>query len=151
MTIQLTTEGSIRIRSMESKDSGTIIDLYRILSGAGMTITLIDLFTEDIKESLALSFVAEFNYQMVGFILARRAYIGAPVVEVCLIQGLIIHPLHQGQDIETRLVEALTERAKSMGIKIIRAILSASDPRMENFFSHLNFHHAQVAVYDKTL
>jgi len=136
---------------MESKDSGAIIDLYRILSGAGMTINLIDLFTEDIKESLALSFVAEFNYKIVGFILARRAYIGAPVVEVCLIQGLIIHPLHQGQEIETHLVESLTERAKSIGIKFIRAILNANDPRMENFFARLNFVHAQVAVYDKTL
>jgi len=136
---------------MESKDSGAIIDLYRILSGAGMTINLIDLFTEDIKESLALSFVAEFNYKIVGFILARRAYIGTPVVEACLIQGLIIHPLHQGQEIETHLVESLTERAKSIGIKFIRAILSANDPRMENFFARFNFIHAQVAVYDKTL
>ena len=48
MKTQLTTEGTVRIRSMESKDSGAIIDLYRVLSGAGMTITLIDLVTEDI-------------------------------------------------------------------------------------------------------
>ena len=151
MKTQLTTEGTVRIRSMESKDSGAIIDLYRVLSGAGMTITLIDLVTEDIKESLTLSFVAEFNYQVVGFILARRAYIGTPVVEVSLIQGLSIHPLHQRKDIEASLVEALTERSKSIGIKTIRAILSATDPRMDSFFSRLNFQRAQVAVYDKTL
>jgi N-acetylglutamate synthase-like GNAT family acetyltransferase len=136
---------------MEPKDSGAIIDLYRILSGAGMTVNLIELFTEDIKVSLDLSFVAEFNYKIVGFILARRAYIGAPVVEVCLIQGLLIHPLYQGQEIETHLVESLTDRAKSMGIKFIRAILNANDPRMEKFFAHMNFVRAQVAVYDKTL
>jgi len=110
MTTQLTTRGEVKIRSMESKDSGPVLELYRIVSGAGMSITLIDLVTEDIKESLALSFVAEVNYQVVGFILARRAYIGAPVVEVSLIQALIINPLHRGQDIEDQLVEALTER-----------------------------------------
>jgi N-acetylglutamate synthase-like GNAT family acetyltransferase len=151
VTTQLTTEGSIIIRSMESKDSGAIIDLYQILSGAGMTIILIDPFTEDVKESLDLSFVAEFNCKIIGFVIARRAYIGAPVVEVCLIQGLIIHPLYHGREIETQLVESLTQRAKSMGIKSMRAILSANDPRMEKFFTRLNFVHAQVAVYDKQL
>jgi predicted N-acetyltransferase YhbS len=136
---------------MESKDSGPMLELYRVLSGTGMTITLIDLVTEDIKESLALSFVAEVNYQVVGFILARRAYIGAPVVEVSLIQSLIINPLHRGQDIEDQLVEALTERSKSMGIKTIRVILSTNNPQMEKFFSHSNFNRAQVIVCDKIL
>jgi predicted N-acetyltransferase YhbS len=151
MTTQLTTRGEVKIRSMESKDSGPVLELYRIVSGAGMSITLIDLVTEDIKESLALSFVAEVNYQVVGFILARRAYIGAPVVEVSLIQALIINPLHRGQDIEDQLVEALTERSKSMGIKTIRVILSTNDPQMEKFFSSSNFHRAQVIVCDKAL
>ena len=151
MTTQLTTRGEVKIRSMESKDSGPVLELYRIVSGAGMSITLIDLVTEDIKESLALSFVAEVNYQVVGFILARRAYIGAPVVEVSLIQALIINHLHRGQDIEDQLVEALTERSKSMGIKTIRVILSTNNPQMEKFFSHSNFNRAQVIVCDKIL
>jgi predicted N-acetyltransferase YhbS len=151
VTIQLTTQGEVKIRSMESKDSGPMLELYHVLSGTGMTITLIDLVTEDIKESLALSFVAEVNYQIVGFILARRAYIGAPVVEVSLIQALIINPLHREQDIEARLVEALTERSKSKGIKTIRVILSINDPQTEKFFSRSNFHRAQVIVCDKIL
>ena len=124
---------------------------FSTLSGTGMTITLIDLVTEDIKESLALSFVAEVNYQMVGFILARRAYIGAPVVEVSLVQALIMHPLHLGQNIEAELIEALTEQSKSMGIKTIRVILNINDPQMEKFFSRSNFHRAQVIVCDKML
>jgi predicted N-acetyltransferase YhbS len=151
VTTQLITQGEVKIRSMEAKDSGSMLELYYVLSGTGMTITLIDLVTEDIKESLALSFVAEVNDQVVGFILARRAYIGTPVVDVSLIQALIINPLHREQDIETRFVEALTERSKSMGIKTIRVILSINDPQMEKFFSRSNFHRAQVMVYDKTL
>jgi predicted N-acetyltransferase YhbS len=116
-----------------------------------MTIALINLISEDIKESLALSFIAEVNSQVVGFVLARHAYIGAPAVEVCLIQGLSVHPLRQGQDIEARLVNELTDRAKSLGMKNIRVILSVSDPRMEAFFSRLNFHRAPVIVCDKEL
>ena len=151
MATQLTAQSEMKIRSMESKDSGAIFDIDRILSGGGIAIALINFVTEDIKESLELSFVAEVNNQVVGFILARHAYIGRPVVEVCLIQGLSIHPLHQGQDIEARLVDALTERSKPTGIKNVRVILSVSDPRMEEFFSRLNFHRAPVIVCDKTL
>jgi len=151
VTTQLTAKGEIKIRPMESKDSGAIFDIDRILSGGSMAIALINLVTEDIKESLDLSFVADVNAQLVGFILARHAYIGRPVVEVCLIQALSVHPLYQGQDIEALLVNALTERVKSLGMKNIRVILSTSDPRMEAFFSRLNFHRAPVIVCDKIL
>jgi predicted N-acetyltransferase YhbS len=136
---------------MEAKDSGAIFDMDRILAGGSMTIALINLISEDIEESLGLSFIAEVNSQVVGFVLARHVYIGAPAVEVCLIQGLSVHPLRQGQDIEARLVNELTDRAKSLGMKNIRVILSVSDPRMEAFFSRLNFHRAPVIVCDKEL
>jgi predicted N-acetyltransferase YhbS len=151
MTVQMTTQGEVKIRPMESKDSGAIFDIDKILSGEGMTITLVDLVTEDIQESLGLSLVAEVNNQVVGFILARHASIGAPVVEICLIQGLSIHPLHRGQDIEASLVNELADRSKSKGIKTMRVILSVRDPRMEAFFSRLNFHRAPVIVCDKEL
>ena len=151
MTTQLTALGEVKIRPMQAKDSGAIFDMDRILAGGSMTIALINLVTEDIKESLDLSFIAEVNSQIVGFVLARHAYIGAPAVEVCLIQGLSVHPLRQGQDIEARLVNELTDRAKSLGMKNIRVILSVSDPRMEEFFTRLNFHRAQVIVCDKEL
>jgi predicted N-acetyltransferase YhbS len=151
MTTQLIAQGEVKIRPMEAKDSGAIFDMDRILTGGSMTIALINLISEDIKESLALSFIAEVNSQVVGFVLARHAYIGAPAVEVCLIQGLSVHPLRQGQDIEARLVNELTDRAKSLGMKNIRVILSVSDPRMEAFFSRLNFHRAPVIVCDKEL
>lgn len=151
MTIQLTAQGEVKIRPMQPKDSGAIFDMDRILAGGSMTIALINLVTEDIKESLDLSFIAEVNSQVVGFVLARHAYIGAPAVEVCLIQALSAHALYQGQDIEARLVNALTERVKSLGMKNIRVILNVSDPRMEAFFTRLNFHRAQVIVCDKIL
>jgi predicted N-acetyltransferase YhbS len=151
MTTQLIAQGEVKIRPMEAKDSGAIFDMDRILAGGSMTIALINLISEDIEESLGLSFIAEVNSQVVGFVLARHAYIGAPAVEVCLIQGLSVHPLRQGQDIEARLVNELTDRAKSLGMKNIRVILSVSDPRMEAFFSRLNFHRAPVIVCDKEL
>jgi predicted N-acetyltransferase YhbS len=151
MTTQLIAQGEVKIRPMEAKDSGAIFDMDRILAGGSMTIALINLISKDIEESLGLSFIAEVNSQVVGFVLARHAYIGAPAVEVCLIQGLSVHPLRQGQDIEARLVNELTDRAKSLGMKNIRVILSVSDPRMEAFFSRLNFHRAPVIVCDKEL
>jgi len=151
MTTQLIAQGEVKIRPMEAKDSGAIFDMDRILAGGSMTIALINLISKDIEESLGLSFIAEVNSQVVGFVLARHVYIGAPAVEVCLIQGLSVHPLRQGQDIEARLVNELTDRAKSLGMKNIRVILSVSDPRMEAFFSRLNFHRAPVIVCDKEL
>jgi predicted N-acetyltransferase YhbS len=151
VTTQLTAKGEIKIRPMESKDSGAIFDIDRILSGGSMAIALINLVTEDIKESLDLSFVAEVNDQVVGFVLARHAYGGRPAVEICLIQALSIHPQHQVEDIATRLVNALTVRARSLGMKNIRVVLSVSDQRMEEFFSRLTLNRTPVIICDKVL
>jgi hypothetical protein len=68
MTTQLTAQGEVKIRPMQSKDSGAIFDMDRILAGGSMTIALINLVTEDIKESLDLSFLNS-KLSMVFFLL----------------------------------------------------------------------------------
>jgi N-acetylglutamate synthase-like GNAT family acetyltransferase len=70
-------------------------------------------------------------------VVIRSTTIGENVVNAA---SSLSSTLYQEQDIEARLVEALTERLKSMGIKTIWVILSTNDSLMEAFFSRLNVH-----------
>ena len=79
MTGEQTTE-DITIRPMEPEDIDTILEIDRKISGQQRAITYADLITGDLGGELDLSFVAEVSGKVGGFILARHAYIGEPVV-----------------------------------------------------------------------
>ncbi|MBN1189358.1 MAG: GNAT family N-acetyltransferase [Dehalococcoidales bacterium] len=151
MAVEQVNRGRTKVRSMASGDVGAIIEINRSLLGEGRALTMSDLVTEDISGALDLSLVSEFENQVVGFILVRHTYIGEPVVEAALVQGLAVHPLYQQQGIGTQLVNALTERCKGRNIKTIRVILNVRDSRLEGFFSHMNFRRAQLVVCDMLL
>jgi predicted N-acetyltransferase YhbS len=139
------------IRPMKPEDIGAIIAIDQILTGNERATTLSDLVTEDLMAAIELSSIAEVNDQVVGFVLARHAYIGEPVVEAGLIQGLGVHPLYQRRGIATRLINALTESSRAKGIKTLRVMLGEQDSSMKDFFARVNFRLAQLRVYDKTL
>ena len=139
------------IRPMKPEDIGAIIAIDQILTGNERATTLSDLVTEDLMAAIELSSIAEVNDQVVGFVLARHAYIGELVVEAGLIQGLGVHPLYQRRGIATRLINALTESSRAKGIKTLRVMLGEQDSSMKDFFARVNFHLAQLRVYDKTL
>lgn len=139
------------IRPMEAKDVAAVFEIYRSLVGEERTIIDADLMAADMGGALGLSFIAEAGHQVVGFIIARRTYVGEPAVEAGLIQGLGVHPLHQRQGVARRLVNALVTSARSNGIKTLRVMLSERDSQMEGFFARMNFHRAKLVIYDMTL
>ena len=151
MTTYQTKQGNVTVRPMEFKDINAIFDIDRSLIGEERAGTLLNLVPEDLTGTLNLSLIAEIENRLVGFILARHTYIGEPIIEAGLIQGLGIHPLYQKQGIGAQLVDALTKHCQSNSISTIRVILSEKDSRLESFFSHMGFSRAKLIVCDKKL
>jgi predicted N-acetyltransferase YhbS len=141
----------VKIRPMEPRDIGAIFEIDRILTGDERAISLSYLITEDLGGELDLSFTADINDQLAGFIIARHAYIGEPVMDAVLIHGLGVHPIYQRIGIGTKLMNALMKQARLKGIKTLRVMLSERDTRIKNFFSKMEFKPAQFVVYDKVL
>ena len=81
-------EGNLRIRPMEPEDIEPVLAIDRKITGVRRAITYTDLITGDLGGVLSLSVVAEVRGQVAGFILARHACIGEPMVEIGLIQVL---------------------------------------------------------------
>ncbi len=136
---------------MEPEDITAVLEIDRKISGVRRAVTYSDLITGELGGELDLSFVAAVGGQVTGFILARHAYIGEPVVEVGLIQILGIDPDYWRQGIATRLVNALLEHCQSRGLKTVRIMVNERDSQLQGFFAHMGFRRGQLIDYTKTL
>ena len=147
MTPRKVTGSEARIRPMEPEDISSVLEIDRKISGTQRAVTYTDLITGDLGGVLDLSFVAEVGGQVVGFILARHAYIGEPVVEVGLVHILGVAPTYWRQGIATKLVNALRERCRSKGIKTLRIMVNERDSQLKGFFEHMGFRRGQLIDY----
>ena len=135
---------------MEPEDIDQVLAIDRKISGVRRAITYTDLITGDLGGVLDLSVVAEVNGQVAGFILARHAYVGEPVVESGLIQILGVDPDYWRQGIATKLVNALLELCQSKGLKTVRIMVNERDSQLQDFFKHMGFRRGQLIDYSKT-
>ena len=144
-------ESKIRIRPMEPEDIDSVLAIDRKISGVRRAVTYTDLITGDLGGVLDLSFVAEVDGQVAGFILARRAYVGEPVTEVGLIQILGVDPDYWRQGIASKLVNALLDTCQSKRLNAVRIMVNQRDSQLQRFFAHMGFHRGQLIDYTKTL
>lgn len=144
-------ESKIRIRPMEPEDIDNVLAIDRKISGVRRAVTYTDLITGDLGGVLDLSFVAEVDGQVAGFILARLAYVGEPVMEVGLIQILGVDPDYWRQGIATKLVNVLLERCQSKGLKTVRIMVNERDSQLQGLFQRLGFRRGQLIDYTRTL
>lgn len=151
MTAIERSESKIRIRPMEPEDIDSVLAIDRKISGVRRAVTYTDLITGDLGGVLDLSFVAEVDGQVAGFILARLAYVGEPVMEVGLIQILGVDPDYWRQGIATKLVNVLLERCQSKGLKTVRIMVNERDSQLQGLFQRMGFRRGQLIDYTRTL
>lgn len=144
-------ESKVRIRPMEPVDIDAVLAIDKKISGVRRAVSFTDLITGDLGGVLDLSFVAEADGHIAGFILARRAYVGEPVAEAGLIQILGVDPDYQRQGIATKMVESLLETSQAKKLKAIQIMVNESDSQLQAFFAHMGFKRGQLIDYTKTL
>jgi len=151
MTPRERRETKVRIRPMEPEDIDSVLAIDRKITGVRRAVTYTDLITGDLGGVLDLSFVAEVNGQVAGFILARRVYVGEPVTEVGLIQILGVDPDYWRQGIATRLANALLETCRAKKLGAVRIMVNERDSQLRGLFEHLGFRRGKLIDYTKTL
>lgn len=144
-------ERKIRIRSMEPEDIDGVLAIDRKITGMRRATTYTDLLIGDLGKIPDLSFVAEVNGEVQGFLLARRAYFGEPFTEVGLIQILGVDPDHWRQGIASKLINALVETSQAKKLSAVRIMVDEKDDQLKALFSHMGFKRGQLIDYTKTL
>jgi len=144
-------ESTIRVRPMEPEDIDSVLAIDRKITGVRRAATYTDLIIGDLGKIPDLSFVAEVDGEVQGFLLARRAYFGEPFTEVGLIQILGVDPDHWRQGIATQMVNALVETCQSKKLNAVRIMVDEKDDQLQNLFQRLNFRRGKLIDYTKTL
>ena len=142
--------GTINIRRMARSDIDTVLTLNKETSGGQNFISHKDVVAAYIGEALDLSFVAEANDRVVGFVLAQLAYLYIPITEVCIIHAIAIAPDYQRSRIGNRLISKLLSYCQVKDITTIRALVDAYNPELRRFVERLGFRQSTILNYDKT-
>lgn len=168
-------EGEIKIRPMNVGDIDAALMIDRKIRSTGKAITYADLATAkiltidrkaghrvyrptsyadlvtgDVAGMLEFSFVAEVDGHVRGFILGRVAHVGEPATEVGSIQILGVHPDFWGRGIATKLVNALTEKCHSKGIRTVRIGIDERDSQLRGLFERMGFRRGRAQLVDYT-
>ena len=136
---------------MVPADIGGIIDIDQRLTGEQRTANQAEIITSGTGGIHDLSFIAEADNKIAGFLIARAVYIGEPVIETAAIQFIGVDPVYAGHGIASKLVNALVEGSKAKGIKAIRVMVGDRDSKLEGFYKHMGFSPAKLKVYSKNV
>jgi GNAT superfamily N-acetyltransferase len=98
---------------------------------------------------LDVSFVAGMGDKVVGFIVARVAYLMIPLTEVCLIQGILVEPGYQEKGIGSKLLEKLLDFCNEEGIHTVRGLVEERNAELKRVLERLGFRLSNVINYDK--
>lgn len=108
-----------------------------------------DLAATDPDSQLAMSFVAEIDNRMIGFLLAYIHFVGIPITKICIIRAIVVDPDYQGQGIGTRLFKQLQNKCREDGIQVTRILVPQHNTQLRNYLSAMGFHQSSVLNYDK--
>ena len=99
---------------------------------------------------LDLSFVAEVEGKVIGFIMTRLAYLMIPFIEVCIMQGIVVDPDYRGRGIGGKLLDGLLDYCEAEEINTIRAIVPQGNEKLRLFVEAHGFRRSKIINYDKT-
>ena len=135
---------AIKIRRMVSSDITPTLGIW------WAEIPEKDMVSDQLREPLNLSFIAEYEGVLVGFILAKLEYSGFPLTGAGVAFLIEVHPEYQQIGIGTMLINALEKYCASKGIGTVRAIIPKKDKRMIKYFADKGFTESNVINYDKS-
>jgi ribosomal protein S18 acetylase RimI-like enzyme len=136
--------GVISIRRMQRSD----IDAVLAIGQSGLTYR--DMAASDPDGPLTMSFVAEADNKVVGFILSRAHYLGIPIAEVCVIHALAVAPEYQGRGIGSQLISRLQGRCEAEDIHTMRTLVPQHNNELRKYMESLGFQHSTIMNFDKT-
>jgi N-acetylglutamate synthase-like GNAT family acetyltransferase len=143
-------KGEVNIRPMERRDIDGVLAVERRTNPAQSVLARRELTACEPGGTLDLSFVAEANNKIVGFVLARLTYAGMPVSEVGVIQTLAVDPDYRLQGISAKLLSALSSCCQTEGVSQLRAVVSEQAAELKDFFEKMGFCRSELINYIKT-
>ena len=144
-------QSTVTIRPMTRGDIRAVLALDRKCSQERGVLSYSDMVVTDPGGPLDVSFVAETGDSMVGFIIARLAYVMIPFTKVCMLHSSLVDPEYQKRGIGVRLLGKLVDYCQDEGIDTIRALVEEKREELIRFVERQGFRRSPIVNFDKTI
>lgn len=145
-------KAEVTIRRMTRNDIHEVLFLDRIVTGQRRdVIKYEDIASANPGTDPDMSFVAEIDGKIVGFSINRSTYLMVPLIEVCVIHAILVHPDYRGLGIGGRLIEALLKHCQNEGIDTVRILIPRGNKELQALFAKHGFKRSQIINFDRTL
>jgi ribosomal protein S18 acetylase RimI-like enzyme len=134
---------AVKIRRMVSGDITPTLGIW------WANIPNKEMVASQVRGPLDLSFIAEYEGLLVGFILAKQVYAGMPMTGVGVIFLIAVNPDYQERGIGSMLIDKLKSHCKTNGIENIRALVPQHDTKIVKYFEKVGFRPSSFINFDK--
>jgi ribosomal protein S18 acetylase RimI-like enzyme len=136
-------KSTVKVRRLTSSDIASTLGIW------WANIPDKDVMAAQLQSPLDLSFIAEYEGILIGFILAELQYAGYPTTGTGLVFLIAVNPDYQQHGIGTMLIDALGKYTKSKGISTVRVVVPQSDVKNIKYFTKVGFNKSTMTNYDK--
>jgi ribosomal protein S18 acetylase RimI-like enzyme len=133
----------VKIRRMVGSDINPTLSIW------WANIPEKEMVATQLQGPLNLSFIAEYDGFVVGFVLAALIHAGYPMSGMGVVYLIEVSPDYQKGGIGTMLIDALEKYCNSKGINVIRACVHDNDENMIKYFTKAGFCRSNVINFDK--
>jgi len=144
-------ESGVIVRRMTSSDIHEVLALDRVVRGwKESAIRFGDIAAATPGTAPDLSFVAEADGKIVGFMINRVTSLMVPLTEVCIVHAILVHPDYQGRGIGSELIKAVLDHCQSECVGRVRALIPEDNSRLQALFERHGFQRSRTINFDKT-
>ncbi len=136
-------KSAVKIRRLTSSDIASTLGIW------WAHIPDKELMASQLQSPLDLSFIAEYEGILIGFVLAELQYAGYPTTGTGVVFLIAVNPDYQQHGIGTLLIESLEKYAKSKDIGTIRVVVPQTDVKNIRYFTKVGFSKSIMINYDK--
>ncbi len=142
-------QSAVKIRPMTRNDIHDILALDKKFSKMKSSLSDNDMVTTDPGGPLDMSFVAVSGGNIIGFVIARLAYVMIPFTGVCILHSILVDPDYQNRGIGVRLLGTLVGYCQEEEVGTIRTLIEEHNEELARLVERLGFRRSSVINYDK--
>ncbi|MBI4321519.1 MAG: GNAT family N-acetyltransferase [Chloroflexi bacterium] len=141
----------ITVRPMEEDDISGVLEIDRKTTGGSRALTYQDQVNIYLGGELSLSYVAERDGRIVGFVLGRIRNLRYGIYEGAWFEMIGVDPEYKRQGIGRQLLTAFLAGCRERKVKQVHLVVSSQDREIKPFIEAIGFTPGEQIHYVKRL
>ncbi len=141
-------EDTIKIRHLRAEDIPHLQEIDRKITQRSTTWDNVDIY---LAGGPLLSFIAELNGEVIGFLLGDVKSYEFGLAQSAWIETIGVSPDHQRDGVGRMLVSAFLDHCRRSNISNVQVLVRQDDRALHGFLDAMSFHRGEMVNFQKLL